>query len=168
MDYAVYDLDFTSEGRRRVYLFSYVLGYSRRQYLRFVEAQDFATTLREHVRAFEHLGGVAATCLYDNMKVVVTGYEDDVPIYNPRFLAFATHYGFRPVACRPRRPQTKGKVERPFSYVETSLLNGRTFDIAGASQRDDRLVAGPGRRRPRAAGSQEDALAVARRRSGLI
>ena len=85
------------------------------------------TTLREHVRAFEHLGGVAATCLYDNMKVVVSGYEDDVPIYNPRFLAFATHYGFRPVACRVRRPQTKGKVERPFFYVETSLFNGRTF-----------------------------------------
>ena len=127
MDYAVYDLDFTSEGRRRVSLFSYILGYSRRQYLRFVESQDMTTTLREHLRAFEHLGGVAATCLYDNMKVVVTGYEDDVPVYNSRFLAFATHYGFRPVACRPRRPQTKGKVERPFSYVETSLFNGRTF-----------------------------------------
>ena len=127
MDYSVYDLDFTGEGRRRVNLFSYILGYSRRQYLRFVESQDMTTTLREHVRAFEHLGGVAATCLYDNMKVVVTGYEDDVPIYNPRFLAFATHYGFRPFACRVRRPQTKGKVERPFSYVETSLFNGRTF-----------------------------------------
>ena len=128
MDYSTYDLDFTGEGRRRVHAFSYVLGYSRRQYLRFVEAQDMATTLREHVRAFEHLGGVAATCLYDNMKVVVSGHEDGVPIYNPRFLAFATHYGFRPLACRVRRPQTKGKVERPFLYVETSLFNGRTFD----------------------------------------
>src|SRR5258706_16427340 len=128
MDYAVYDLDFTSEGRRRVSLFSYLLGYSRRQYLRFVEAQDLATTVREHVRAFAHLGGVAATCLYDNQKVVVTGREDGVPIYNPRSLAFATHYGFRPVACRPRRPQTNGKVERPFAYVETSLFNGRTFE----------------------------------------
>jgi transposase len=127
MDYAVYDIDFTSEGRRRVNLFSCLLGYSRRQYLRFVESQDMTTTLREHLRAFEYLGGVAATCLYDNMKVVVTGYEDDVPVYNSRFLAFATHYGFRPVACRPRRPQTKGKVERPFYYVETSLFNGRTF-----------------------------------------
>jgi transposase len=128
MDYAVYDLDFTGEGRRRVNLFSYILGYSRRQYLRFVEAQDMVTTLREHVRAFEHLGGVAATCLYDNMKVVVSGHENDVPIYNPRFLAFATHYGFRPIACRVRRPQTKGKVERPFYYVETSLFNGRSFE----------------------------------------
>ena len=127
MDYSTYDLDFTIEGRRRVHAFSYVLGYSRRQYLHFVEAQDFATTVREHIRAFEHLGGVAATCLYDNMKVVVSGYDGDEPVYNPRFLAFAAHYGFRPVACRARRPQTKGKVERPFGYVESSLLNGRTF-----------------------------------------
>ena len=127
MDYSTYDLDFSDEGRRRVHAFSYVLGYSRRQYLHFVEAQDFATTVREHIRAFEHLGGVAATCLYDNMKVVVSGYDGDDPVYNPRFLAFAAHYGFRPVACRPRRPQTKGKVERPFGYVESSLLGGRTF-----------------------------------------
>src|SRR5262245_15739320 len=127
MDYSTYDLDFTAEGRRRVHLFSYLLGYSRRQYLRFVASQDMTTALREHLRAFEYLGGVAATCLYDNMKVIVSGYEDGVPIYNPRFLAFATHYGFHPVACRVRRPQTKGKVERPFSYVETSLFNGRTF-----------------------------------------
>ena len=127
MDYALYTLDFTSEGRRRVNLFSYILGYSRRQYLRFVESQDLAMTLREHVRAFEHLGGAAATCLYDNMKVVVDRWEDDQPIYNRRFPAFAMHYGFRPVACRPRRPQTKGKVERPFDYVEKSLLAGREF-----------------------------------------
>ena len=127
MDYSPYDVLFTNEGRRRVHAFSYVLGYSRRQYLRFVESQDFATTIQQHVRAFEHLGGVAATCLYDNMKVVVTGYHDDVPIYNARFLTFATHYGFRPVACRPRRPETKGKVERPSHFVQINLLNGRTF-----------------------------------------
>jgi transposase len=127
MDYGVYTLDFTQEGRRKVNLFSYVLGYSRRQYLRFVPSQDLETTLREHVRAFEHLGGVAATCLYDNMKVVVARYEDGEPIYNTRFLAFATHYGFRPVACRPRRPQTKGKVERPFLFIEKNLLSGREF-----------------------------------------
>jgi len=127
MDYAVYEIDFTEEGRRRVNLFSYVLGYSRRQYLRFVESQDFETTIREHVRAFEHLGGVAATCLYDNMKVVVARYEGDEPIYNTRFLAFATHYGYKVWACRRRRPRTKGKVEKQFYFVETSLLNGREF-----------------------------------------
>ncbi|MGA2253531.1 MAG: IS21 family transposase [Thermoguttaceae bacterium] len=127
MDYATYEIDFTEEGRRRVNLFSYVLGYSRRQYLHFVESQDFETTIREHVRAFQHLGGVAVTCLYDNMKVVVARYEGDEPIYNTRFLAFATHYGYKVWACRRRRPQTKGKVERPFHFIETSFLNGRSF-----------------------------------------
>ena len=127
MDYAVYEIDFTEEGRRRVNLFSYVLGHSRRQYLHFVPAQDFETTIREHVRAFEHLQGVAATCLYDNMKVVVARHEGDEPIYNTRFLAFATHYGYKVWACKRRRPRTKGKVERPFHFVETSLLNGREF-----------------------------------------
>lgn len=127
MDWAVYEIEFTEEGRRRVNLFSYVLGYSRRQYLHFTESQDFETTLREHVRAFEHLGGVAATCLYDNMKVVVARYEGDEPIYNTRFLAFATHYGYKVWACRRRRPRTKGKCERQFRYIEGSLLNGRSF-----------------------------------------
>lgn len=127
MDWAVYDIDFTQEGRRRVNLFSYLLGYSRRQYLCFTERQDFEATVRQHIQAFQYLQGAAATCLYDNMKVVVSRWEDGQPIYNTRFLAFATHYGYRPWACRPRRPQTKGKVERPFHYVETSLLNGRTF-----------------------------------------
>lgn len=128
MDYGVYDLDFTREGRRRVYLFSYLLAYSRRQYLRWVEAMDLVTTLREHVHAFHHLGGAARVCLYDNFKAVVLRHDADGPLYNPKFLAFATHYGFKPHACRVRRPQTKGKVERKFYYVETNLLNGRTFE----------------------------------------
>jgi transposase len=127
MDWATYEIDFTQEGRRKVQLFSYILGYSRRQYIHFTARQDFETTIRQHIEAFKHLGGVAATCLYDNMKVVVTRWEDDAPIYNTRFLAFATHYGYRPWACQVRRPQTKGKVERPFYYIETNLLGGRQF-----------------------------------------
>jgi hypothetical protein len=50
------------------------------------------------LRAFEHLGGVAATCLYDNMKTVVDRWEGGGPVYNVRFLAFAAHYG-RGRAC---------------------------------------------------------------------
>src|SRR5271166_4672663 len=128
MDHGVYDIDFTREGRRRVYLFSYLLGYSRRQYVRFVESMDLPTTLREHVHAFHHLGGVARVCLYDNFKAVVLRHDADGAFYHPKFLAFATHYGFRPHACRVRRPQTKGKVERQFHFVATSLFNGRTFE----------------------------------------
>ena len=113
------------------------------------KSQDFATTVREHIRAFEHLGGVAATCLYDNMKVVVSGYDGDEPVYNPRFLAFAAHYGFRPVACRPRRPQTKGKVERPFWLCRIELARRPDLPRPGAPERDRGVVAGRGRRRAR-------------------
>src|SRR5256885_13226233 len=77
MDYSPYDIDFTAEGKRRVHAFSYILGYSRRQYVHFVEHQDFTTTIRQHVSAFTHLGGVAAESLYDNMKVVVTGHDGE-------------------------------------------------------------------------------------------
>lgn len=127
MDYSPFDLAFTEEGERRVYAFSYILGYSRRRYLRFVESQDFTTTVREHVRAFEHLRGAATVCLYDSMKVVVQTWDGEEPIYNTRFLAFAFHYGFRPWACKRRRPQTKGKVEKPFLHIVSHLLNARSF-----------------------------------------
>jgi hypothetical protein len=53
MDDAVYEVDFSGEGYCRVSLFSYILGYSRRPHLRFVESQDSETMLREHIRAFE-------------------------------------------------------------------------------------------------------------------
>lgn len=127
MDWSSYTIDFLQEGRRRVELFSYLLGYSRRQYICFTQRQDFETTVRQHIAAFEYLGGLASVCLYDNMKVVVTRWDDGLPVYNDRFLSFATHYGFKPWACVSRRPQTKGKVERPFDYIEKNLLNGRTF-----------------------------------------
>jgi transposase len=127
MDYSPFDIAFTEEGQRRVHAFSYILGYSRRRYLRFVESYDFTTTVREHVKAFEHLGGAATVCLYDSMKVVVQTWDGEQPIYNTRFLAFAFHYGFRPWACKRRRPQTKGKVERPFFHIVTHLLNARSF-----------------------------------------
>lgn len=127
MDHSPFDIDFTAEGRRRVYAFSYILGYSRRRYLSFVDSQDFTTTIREHVCAFGHLEGAATVCLYDSFKAVVLRWEGEQPVYNPRFLAFAFHYGFRPWACKRRRPQTKGKVEEPFRFVVLNLLNGRTF-----------------------------------------
>jgi len=51
--------------------------------------------------------------------------EASRPVYNPAFIAFLTHYRCKPIAVR--RPQTKGKIEAPFLYVEKNLLNGRHF-----------------------------------------
>lgn len=121
-DWSPYTLDFGT-----VHCFSWILSFSRRQYLEFTDREDFFTLIRCHIRAFEYLGGVTSVCLYDNQKAVVTRREGPYPIYNTRFLAFATHYGFRPHALPPRKPQYKGKVERPFWFLETSFFNCRTF-----------------------------------------
>jgi len=126
-DWSPYEIDFTEAGRIKVHCFSLILGYSRRQYIRFCQNEKFITLIREHVKAFEYLGGVPEEILYDGQKAVLLRWEADLPIYNPSFLRFATHYSFRPYALRPRRPDLKGKVERPFSYVETNLFNGRHF-----------------------------------------
>ena len=111
-----------------VWLFSLVLGHSRHIEARFVLHQDLQTLLRCHMQAFTAIGGVPIEILYDRMKTAVTGEDADGHIvYNRSLLALAQHYGFLPRACRPYRAKTKGKVERPFSYIRQDFFLGRTF-----------------------------------------
>jgi transposase len=128
MDWSPYTLSFTRTGRQKVNCFSYVLGFSRRQYIDFTSDRKFFTLIRRHQDAFKHFNGVPDSCLYDSEKTVVLRWEGGQPVYNPAFVAFITHYHCRPIACTRGRPQTKGKVEAPFNYVEKNLLNGRKFE----------------------------------------
>jgi transposase len=138
MDWSPYTIDFKRSGKQTVLCFSYILGFSRRQYIDFVFHRDFYTLIRRHVDAFAHFGGVARQCLYDNEKTIVLRWEAGRPVFNPAFIGFITHYQCMPVACRQGRAQTKGKIERPFQYVEGNLLNARTFldieDLRGCAR----------------------------------
>jgi transposase len=127
MDWSPYTIPFVRSGKATVLCFSYILGFSRRQYIDFTTDRKFFTLIRRHQDAFAHFGGVPQTCLYDGEKTVLLRWEAGQPIFNPAFIAFITHYRCRPVACKPRRPKTKGKVEAPFWFVERNLLNGREF-----------------------------------------
>ncbi len=127
MDWSPYTIPFVRTGKSKVNCFSYVLGYSRRHYIDFTPRRDFFTLIRRHQDAFAHFNGVPAQCLYDSEKTVVLRWEAGKPVFNPSFAAFITHYCCRPVICRRGRPQTKGKIERPFQYVEKNLLGGREF-----------------------------------------
>jgi transposase len=127
MDWSPYNLKLRCGRLLQVLCFSYILGFSRRHFIDFVEHRDFHTLIRRHRAAFEYFDGVPEHCLYDSEKTVVLRWEANQPIYNPSFLQFITHYNCRPQACRRGRPETKGKVEKPFQFVEGNLLNGRTF-----------------------------------------
>jgi transposase len=130
-DWSPYNIPFTVAGAQIVQCFSFILGFSRRHFINFGERQDFYALIRAHVAAAERFGGMPEEVLYDNQATIVHHREAGRPIYQPRFLAFATHYGFRPHALPPRMPEWKGKVERPFQYVEGNCLNAREFrDLA--------------------------------------
>ena len=113
--------------QRIVWLFSMVLGFSRWMWARFVTHQDLQTVLRCHMAAFEAMGGTPAEILYDRMKTAVLDEDEGGIAYNRKLIDLAGHYGFEPRACRPYRPQTKGKVERPYRYVREDFFLASSF-----------------------------------------
>ncbi len=123
-----------------VWLFSMLLGCSRYLFGRFVWRQTLDVLVRCHIEAFSELGGVPEQILYDRMKTAVLNEPTPGQIlYHPTLLALAAHYGFRPKACRPYRPQTKGKVERPYRYVRQDFfLAGHFENIDDLNQQFDR------------------------------
>lgn len=125
MDWSPYTIPFTRIGKTEVLCFSYILGFSRRQYIDFTTNRKFFTLIRRHQDAFHYYEGVPKQCLYDGEKTVLLRWEAGHPVYNPAFIAFITHYHCKPIVVR--RPETKGKIEAPFQYVEKNLLNARTF-----------------------------------------
>jgi transposase len=119
----------THQGRTyRLYAFIMTLGWSRASYLRFTISSDTTWFIRCHLHAFTYLGGVPRRLLYDNLKSVVLSRDaDDVVHWNPRFLDFADVAGFAPQACKPYRPQTKGKVENGVKYGRGNFWPGLHF-----------------------------------------
>lgn len=120
---------------RALSLFVMTLGYSRHTFACFATSMDEVSLQRSHAAAFEDFGGVPHAVLYDNMKTVTTGRDEDAqPIWQRDFVDFAGRYGFTPKCARPYRAKTKGKVERTIGFVKGSFLRGRTFtDLADAN-----------------------------------
>jgi len=126
-DWSPYTINFTHAPRQSQQVFSYVLPYSRRKHFEVFERSDLHALMAGHVATFNRFEGCAHQCKYDSQKAVVTRWEGNQPIYNTRFLAFATYYEFRPVACRRFHPNDKPRVERAFWELERSFFNGRRF-----------------------------------------
>ena len=127
-DWSDYNITFTSTGKtEQVTFFSYILSYSRRQYIDVVDDKKQQTLLCELIAAFIYMDGVTLEIRSDNQKACVDRWEMGRPVFNRNYLEFATWYRFTPRTITPRRPQENLKIERPFWYFEQSFLNGREF-----------------------------------------
>jgi transposase len=122
-DFAVFKTAFGT-----VHALLVVLSWSRYLWVRFYYHEDQLTVLSGLHRSFLAFGGVPHTLLFDRMKTAVAkSGPNGEAIFNEEMMRFATHYGFRPRACLPHRPKTKGRVERAVSYLRDSFFYGRKF-----------------------------------------
>jgi len=135
--------------RRPLVCFVLVLSWSRAMYARFALDQSLESFLRGHVDAFDALGGVPRTLLYDNLKSVVLERMGDHVRYHPRLLELAGHYHFAPKPCAPYRGNEKGKVERTIQYLRHAFFEARRFsDVADLNRQLAAWIADTAHRRP--------------------
>jgi transposase len=116
--------------RRRLSFFVMVLCYSRFLYVEFTLGQGMEWFLSCHQHAFEFFGGTPEKVMIDNLKTGVLQHPLGGPVqFHPRYLDFAAHYGFVPVACGVRKANEKGRAENSVGYVKGNLLRG--LDLPG-------------------------------------
>ena len=110
---------------RRLSFFVMVLCHSRMMYVEFTVSQTMEHFLGCHQNAFHFFGSVPHKIMVDNLKSAVlkrTIGKD--PVFNPRYMDFARHYGFKIVPCNVGKGNEKGIVENAVGYVKKNLLNG--------------------------------------------
>jgi len=117
------------EERPKVYLFVAPLGFSRRLYVTAFLHERQMSWIVGLEEAFRHFGGIPEEVLLDNPKALVSRHDAQTRTvtFNPKFLAFARHWGFRPKACAPYRARTKGKDENGVGYVKHNAIAGHAF-----------------------------------------
>ena len=109
---------------RKLSFFVMVLAYSRAMYVEFMLSQTMENFLSAHINAFNALG-VSKTVIVDNLRsAVILHVRGEPPRFNPRYIDFARHYGFDPIACNVGKGNEKGRVERGVGYVKENFLRG--------------------------------------------
>jgi len=77
--------------------------------------------------ALRYMGGSSERVMIDNTHVVVLRGTGSEMIPVPEMEVFGERFGFRFVAHERGHADRKGRVERPFSFIENNFLAGRTF-----------------------------------------
>jgi transposase len=111
--------------RRRLSFFVMVLCYSRMLYVEFTLSQSMEHFLACHKNAFDFFGHVPKKIMVDNLKsAVLRRIIGRAPVFNPKYLDFANHYGFTIAPCNVGKGNEKGRVENAVGYVKKNFLAG--------------------------------------------
>lgn len=114
--------------RRRLSFFVMVLCHSRLMYLEFTVAQTMEHFLACHEHAFAAFHGCPARLMIDNLKsAVLSRVVGEAPVFNPRYVDFARHWGFDISPCNVAKGNEKGRVENAVGYIKKNFLNGQDF-----------------------------------------
>jgi transposase len=130
VDWGTHGVILIGDTPRKLHYFSAVLCYSRQLYVEFFLSQSMECFLSGHRNALEYFGCSPRRVMHDNLKTAVIERRPGcAPVFNPRYLDFAAHYGFKPVACNVRRGNEKGRVENSIGYIQKNFLAG--LEISG-------------------------------------
>ena len=111
-----------------VKIFSYVNGFSRTQIYEVSLSEDQGSVFEAMENSLVESGGVPGRIQTDNAKVFVKNPSKNNFQWNERYLHFCAHYGFEPSRSLPGHPWSKGKVEKPFQYLEDHFIAGSSFE----------------------------------------
>ncbi len=73
------------------------------------------------------LGGAARRCVIDNTSIVIAHGSGRKAVIAPEMEAFCERFGFMFVAHAVGDANRKGRIERPFAFIEKNFYPGRTF-----------------------------------------
>lgn len=126
-DWAHYTMEIGGE-RIMVYCYSLVLATSRKKAILVSKSCDGEATYEAIHLLFKKIGGVTKEVLIDNPKGLVESNKLGEEVnFNTNALRLAHYLGISLNACNPYRAKTKGKVERPFQYIEEQFVKGNKF-----------------------------------------
>jgi transposase len=112
----------------KVYCFSMILSSSRAKDIVFSLTVDGDAIYEAIQDLFSSFEGVTQELIIDNPKaLVIDNNQGSPPKYNIDALRMATHLGTELNACAPYRARTKGKIEKPFQYIEEQFIKGNSF-----------------------------------------
>ncbi len=111
----------------KIYIHQTILGFSRLKFYDVSLSITQSDVLNALEESFHFFGGVCDRIQVDNARVFIDNASRDNLIWNKRFLHFCGFYGIKPTRSIPGHPWSKGKVEKPFDYLENHFIMGNEF-----------------------------------------